>query len=351
MKTAPLDRSTDPAPANGGTSTMKAIIQDSYGSVAKDVLRFGESPRPTARDDEVLVRVIAASVDRGTWHVMSGLPYPMRAAGFGMLRPKSSNPGRSLAGVVESFGKDVTGFEPGDEVYGTCSGSFAQFASVHAKRLALKPANLSFAQAATAPISGVTALQAIRKADVQPGEKVLVIGASGGVGSFAAQIAKASGAEVTGTGSASKTEMVRSLGVDRVVDYTREDFLDGQVRYDVIIDTGGNSELSDLRKALTETGRLVIVGGETDGLWFDALTRTFKSILLRPFTKQKLLGLMSVENSGDLIALKELIELGKVTPAVDRTYPLGEAAAAIQYVQDGRARGKVVIDVEGDVGQ
>jgi NADPH:quinone reductase-like Zn-dependent oxidoreductase len=283
--------------------------------------------------------------------VMSGLPYPMRAAGFGLRRPKSPNPGRCLAGVVESFGKDVTGFAPGDEVYGTCGGSFAEYAPVQAKRLAPKPANLSFAQAATAPISGVTALQAIRKAAVQPGEKVLVIGASGGVGSFAAQIAKASGAEVTGVCSTDKTEMVRALGVDHVVDYKQGDFLDGKQQYDVIIDTGGNSELSALRQALTPAGRLVIVGGETDGKWFDALTRTFKSILVGPFGKQKLLPLMSVENSADLVSLTELIEAGKVTPAVDRTYPLAEAAAAVQYVQDGRAKGKVVIDIAGAEGQ
>jgi NADPH:quinone reductase-like Zn-dependent oxidoreductase len=350
MKAASVDRKMDPKSADTAV-TMKAIIQDSYGSRAADVLRFGETPRPAVKDDEVLVRVVAASVDRGTWHVMSGLPYPMRAAGFGLRRPKSPNPGRCLAGVVESFGKDVTGFAPGDAVYGTCGGSFAEYAPVQAKRLAPKPANLSFAQAATAPISGVTALQAIRKAAVQPGEKVLVIGASGGVGSFAAQIAKASGAEVTGVCSTDKTEMVRALGVDHVVDYKQGDFLDGKQQYDVIIDTGGNSELSALRQALTPAGRLVIVGGETDGKWFDALTRTFKSILVGPFGKQKLLPLMSVENSADLVSLTELIEAGKVTPAVDRTYPLAEAAAAVQYVQDGRAKGKVVIDIAGAEGQ
>ncbi|CAN5756037.1 hypothetical protein BH23ACT12_BH23ACT12_12870 [soil metagenome] len=232
-------------------------------------------------------------------------------------------------------------------VYGTCGGSFAEYASARAAKLAPKPANLSFAQAAAAPISGVTALQAVRKADVQPGEKVMVIGASGGVGSFAAQIARAFGAEVTGVSSTSKLGMVRGLGVDHVVDYSRQDFLDGQIRYDVIIDTGGNNDLCDLRRNLTKTGRLVLVGSETEGKWFDALIRTFKAILVGPFAKQKLLGLMSTENSGDLTGLKELIESGKVTPAVDRTYPLSEAAAAIQYVQDGRARGKVVIDVEG----
>lgn len=348
METPSLNRPAS-APVNG--ISMKAIIQDSYGSRAEDVLRFGETSRPAVKDDEVLVRVVAASVDRGTWHVMSGLPYPMRAAGFGLRCPKSPNPGRCLAGVVESAGKDVTGFAPGDDVYGTCAGSFAEYAPVQAKRLAPMPANLSFAQAASAPISGVTALQAVRKAAVQPGEKILVIGASGGVGSFAAQIARAYGAEVTGVCSTSKTDMVRTLGVDHVVDYTRGDFLDGQHRYDVIIDTGGNSDLSQLRRALTPAGRLVLVGSETDGKWFDALTRTFKSVLVGPFAKQKLLPLISIENSADLIALTELIETGKVTPAIDRTYPLAEAAAAVQYVQDGRARGKVVIDVQGAEGQ
>jgi NADPH:quinone reductase-like Zn-dependent oxidoreductase len=345
MKTASLDRTTDSA--GTGAGTMRAIIQDTYGSRAKDVLRFGEAPIPAPGDDEVLVRVVAASVDRGTWHVMSGLPYPMRAAGFGLRKPKSPNPGRCVAGVVESLGKDVTGFAPGQEVYGTCGGSFAEFAPVQAKKLAPKPKNLTFAQAAASPISGVTALQAVRKAGVGAGDKVLVIGASGGVGSFAAQIARAAGAEVTGVCSTGKIEMVRALGVDHVVDYTQGNFLTGSVQYDVIIDTGGNSELSGLRRSLTDSGRLVIVGGETEGKWFDALTRTFKSILVGPFAKQKLLPLMSSENSADLVALSELIEAGKVTPAIDRTYPLAEAAAAVQYVQDGRALGKVVINVAG----
>ena len=344
MRTAPLDRPTNPTPVTAGMK-MKAIVQDVYGSKAEDVLKIAEIARPTIGDGEILVRVAAASVDRGTWHVMSGLPYPIRAAGFGLRTPKSPNPGRCLAGTVDSTGKDVTEFKPGDEVYGTCEGSFAEYARAQSGKLAPKPANLSFEQAAAAPISGVTALQAVRKAQVQAGEKVLIIGASGGVGSFAVQIARASGAEVTGVCSTSKTEMVRDLGADHVIDYTRGDFLDGEHRYDVILDTGGNSRLSHLRRALTATGRLVLVGGETDGKWLGGLDRTFKALLLSPLVKQKLLPLVSKENAKDLTALSELIESGKVTSAIDRTYPLSEAPAAIQYVQEGRARGKVVINV------
>jgi NADPH:quinone reductase-like Zn-dependent oxidoreductase len=344
MNTEPLDRPMEPTPVTAGM-TMKAIVQDVYGSNPEGVLRFAEVALPTIGVDEILVRVAAASVDRGTWHVMSGLPYPIRAAGFGLRTPKSLNPGRCLAGTVDSAGKDVSEFKPGDEVYGTCEGSFAEYARAQASKLAPKPGNLSFEQAAAAPISGVTALQAVRKAQVQAGEKVLIIGASGGVGSFAVQIARAFGAEVTGVCSTSKTEMVRDLGADHVIDYTRGDFLDGEHRYDVILDTGGNSRLSHLRRALTTTGRLVLVGGETDGRWLGGLDRTFKALLQSPLVKHKLLPLVSKENAQDLTALTELIESGKVTSAIDRTYPLSEAPAAIQYVQEGRARGKVVINV------
>lgn len=335
----------DPPAATAGVKKMKAIVQDVYGANPEDLLRFAEVSRPTIGDDQILVQVAAASVDRGTWHIMTGLPYPIRAAGFGLRTPKSPNPGRCLAGMVDSVGKGVTEFKPGDEVYGTCEGSFAEYARVQASKLAPKPANLSFEQAAAAPISGVTALQAVRKAQVQTGEKVLIIGASGGVGSFAVQIAKAFGAEVTGVCSTSKTEMVLALGADHVIDYTRGDYLDGQHRYDVILDTGGNSPLSRLRRALTATGRLVLVGGETGGRWLGGLDRTFKALLLSPLVKQKLLPLVSKENAQDLTALKELIESGKVTSAIDRSYPLSEAAAAIQYVMEARAKGKVVITV------
>jgi NADPH:quinone reductase-like Zn-dependent oxidoreductase len=344
MKTAPLDRLIDPTPEPTGAKKMKAIVQDSYGSQPESVLRFAEIARPSIADDEVLVRVAAASVDRGTWHVMTGMPYAMRLAGFGVRAPKATNPGRCLAGTVESAGKEVIGFATGDEVYGTCAGSFAEYAAAKAGKLAPKPANLTFEQAAAVPISAITALQAARKAEVQPGQKVLVIGASGGVGSFAVQIAKAFGAEVTGVSSGSKTDLVRALGADHVVDYTRGDFLDGQNRYDVILDIGGNSRLSRLRRALTATGRLVIVGGETGARWL-GLNRQLLALLISPLGKQKLGSLIASENAEDLMVLKELIESGKVTPAIERTYPLSEAAAAVRHVQEGSARGKVVITV------
>jgi NADPH:quinone reductase-like Zn-dependent oxidoreductase len=342
MKTAPIDRKLDNTPG----STMDAIVQDSYGDRPGEVLRLAEVPRPTIGDGEVLVRVAAASVDRGTVHVMTGLPFAMRFAGFGVRAPKALNPGRCLAGTVELVGKDVTGFAPGDEVYGTCTGSFAEYAVAKPGKLAPKPANLSFEQAAAAPISGVTALQAVRdQAKVEAAQKVLVIGASGGVGSFAVQIAKAFGAEVTGVSSTSKMELVRGLGADHAVDYTEGDFLSGKVRYDVILDTGGNSPLPDLRRALTATGTLVLVGGETEGWAMLGMGRQIRALMQSATTKQKLAMLVSKENSEDLTALSKLIESGEVAPAVDRTWPLAETAAAIGYVHQGRARGKVVITV------
>jgi len=235
----------EPTPTPAGVETMKAIVQDEYGSEPEAVLRLAKIARPTIGDDEVLVRVVAASVDRGTWHGMAGLPYPIRLAGFGLRRPKAFNPGRSVAGTVECVGKHVTGLEPGDEVYGTCNGSFAQYASARASRLAPKPANLSFEQAAAVPVSALTALQAVRDwAQVQAGQKVLIIGASGGVGTLAVQIAKAFGAEVTGVCSTAKMYLVRSIGADHVIDYTHEDFADGEHRYDAILDIGGNSATS-----------------------------------------------------------------------------------------------------------
>ena len=341
---------TDPrADTTGGpdVETMTAIVQDDYGSAPEDVLRIAEVARPTVGDNHVLVRVRAASIDRGTWHVMAGLPYPIRVAGFGLRRPKGLNPGKSVAGVVEAVGADVDGFTPGDEVFGVCEGgSFAEYASARADKLAPKPANLSFDQAAAVPISGLTALQAVRdKAKVTAGQQVLVIGASGGVGTFAVQIAKAFGAEVTGVCSTAKVDLVRSLGADRVIDYTQQDIADGGARYDTILDIGGNRRLSDLRRALTGRGTLVIVGGETDGRWLGGVDRQIRAILLSALVRQKLGTFVASENARDLTALRALIEDGKVTPAVDRTYPLSETAAAVRYVQDGHARGKVVIAV------
>jgi NADPH:quinone reductase-like Zn-dependent oxidoreductase len=331
-------------PGPAATESMTAIVQDGYGTAPEDVLRLAEIARPTIADDEILVRVHAASVDRGTWHLMAGLPYPIRVAGFGLRRPKASNPGHSLAGTVESAGREVTEFQPGDEVYGTCDGSFAPYASARASRLAPKPANLSFEQAAAVPVSAQTALQAVRDhAKVQTGQKVLIIGASGGVGTFAVQIAKAFGAEVTGVCSTSKVDTVRSVGADHVIDYTREDFADGQHRYDAILDIGGNSRLSHLRRALTPRGTLVIVGGETGGRWLGGTDRQLRALLLSPLVSQKLGTFITSENSADLRVLRDLIESGKITPAIDRTYPLSQTPAAIRYVKEGRARGKVVI--------
>jgi NADPH:quinone reductase-like Zn-dependent oxidoreductase len=322
---------------------MSAIVQDAYGTAPDAVLRLAEIARPTISDDEVLVRVAAASVDMGTWHCMTGMPYAMRFAGFGVRSPKAINPGRALAGSVESIGKQVTDLKPGDEVYGTCDGSFAEYARVETKQLAAKPANLSFEQAAAAPISGVTALQAVRKAKLQPGQKVLIVGASGGVGTFAVQIAKAFGAEVTGVCSTAKVHLVRALGADHVVDYTHDDFADGEQRYDVILDIGGNRRLSHLRRALTPRGTLVIIGGETGGRLIGGFDRSLRAVLLSPLVRQKLTMLTSTESSEGLKDLGEFIESGHITPAIDRTYPLREAPAAIQYVREGRARGKVVI--------
>src|SRR3984893_12799600 len=334
----------EPMPATAEVETMKGIVQDEYGSAPEGVLRLAEVARPTIGDDEILVHVRAASVDRGTWHLMAGLPYPMRVMGFGLRRPKAANPGRSMAGTVESVGKNVTVFKPGDEVYGTCDGSFAEYARARAGLLAPKPANLSFEQAAAVPVSGLAALQAVRdKAQVQAGEKVLIVGASGGVGTFAVQIAKAFGAEVTGVCSTGKTDLVRALGADHVIDYTIEDFADGEHRYDAVLDIGGNRPLSQLRRALTPRGRLVIVGGETDGRWLGGADRLLRAALLSPLVRQKLGTLTTSENAQDLMVLRELLEAGKIAPAIDRTYPLSDVPAAIRHVQEGHARGKVVI--------
>ena len=340
------ERSAEPTPDTAAAETMKAIVQDEYGTAPEEVLRLAEIARPEIAADEILVRVHAASVDRGTWHLMAGLPYPIRLAVFGLRRPKAPNPGRSLAGTVECVGQEVTEFEPGDEVYGTCDGSFAPYARARASRLAPKPANLSFEQAAAVPVSALTALQAVRdQARVEPGQKVLIIGASGGVGTFAVQIAKAFGAEVTGVCSTAKTDLVRSIGADHVIDYTREDFADGQLRYDVILDIGGNRRLSHLRRALTPRGRLVIVGGENGGRWLGGSDRQLRALLLSPLVSQKLGTFIASENAEDLRVLRDLIESGKITPVIDQTYPLSQTPAAIRHVQEGRARGKVVVSI------
>jgi NADPH:quinone reductase-like Zn-dependent oxidoreductase len=324
---------------------MKAIVQDTYGTEPEAVLQLAEIAKPSIRGDDVLVRVRAASVDRGTVHVMTGRPYLMRFLGFGLRAPKAPNPGRSLAGTIEEVGQNVIAFGPGDEVYGSCDGSFAEYARAEPGKLAAKPANLSFEEAAACPISGVTALLAVRRARVQAGQKVLIIGASGGVGTFAVQIAKAFGAEVTGVCSTAKMDMVRAIGADRVVDYTREDFTDGKTRYDVILDIAGNRRLTELRRTLTARGTLVIVGGETDGKWLGGFDRQIRALMLSPLVSQKLGTLASSENSANLVALSELIESGNVTPVLDKTCPLSDVPGTIRYMIDGHARGKIVISV------
>ncbi len=325
-------------------NSMKAIVQDRYG--AADVLELRDIDRPRYGDDDVLVRVHAAGVDRGVWHLMTGLPYLIRIAGFGLRAPKNPVLGMDVAGRVEAVGKNVTQFGPGDEVFGIGNGTFAEFARVSQKKLALKPTNLTFEQAAAVPISGGTALQGIRDhAEVAPGQRLLVIGASGGVGTFAVQIAKALGAEVTGVGSESKLDMVRSLGADHVIDYKREDFSKMGQRYDAIFDIAGNRSLRDLRRALTPKGTLVIVGGEEGGRWIGGVDRQLRALALSPFTGHKLRSFIANESSAALHDLAELIEAGKVTPVIDRTYPLCEVPDAIRYLTEGRARGKVVITI------
>jgi NADPH:quinone reductase-like Zn-dependent oxidoreductase len=327
---------------------MTAIVQEKYGPSPEDVLRVAEVARPTIGDDEILVRVRASSVDRGTWHVMAGLPYPIRLAGFGFRQPKALNPGRCVAGIVDAVGADTSGFEPGDDVFGVAEGgSFAEYVAVRASKLARKPANLTYEQAAAVPVSALTALQAVRdQAKLSPGQTVLVIGASGGVGTFAVQIAKVYGAEVTGVCGPSKVDLVRSIGADHVIDYTVEDIADGKRCFDVILDIGGNRRLSDLRRALTRTGQLVIVGGETDGRWLGGSDRQVRAMLLSTLVSQKLGTFIASENAADLSVLRELIEAGTVTPVIDRTYPMSKTAEAIRYLKDGHARGKVVIAIQ-----
>src|SRR4051794_16375173 len=333
-------------PVTAGATVITAVVQERYGSDPGAVLRLSEVDQPAIPPDQVLVQVHAAGVDRGTWHIMAGLPYPIRLAGFGLRRPKYTNPGRSLAGTVEAVGAGVAGFAPGDEVFGIGEGAFAEYATARPGKLAPKPANLSFEQSAAVPVSGLTALQAVRDhGHVRAGEKVLILGASGGVGSFAVQIAKSLAAEVTGVASTAKLDMVRALGADSVVDYTRQDFADGGSRFDVILDVGGNARLRHLRRALTPHGRLVIVGGETDGRLLGGSGRQVRARLLSPFVSQQLGTFIAKENAADLTALAELIEGGNLAPAIDRIYPLAETAAAIRHLLDGRARGKLTVSV------
>ncbi len=330
---------------------MKAIVQDSYGGPA--VLQLRDIDKPVTGDDDVLVAVQAAGVDPGVWHLAAGRPYLVRLMGTGLRAPKARVRGMDVAGRVEAVGANVASVKPGDEVFGACGlsgdGAYAEYAVVPAERLAAKPANLTFEQAAAVPVSACTALQALRdKGKVQAGQSVLVTGAAGGVGTFAVQIAKALGAEVTGVCSTTKLDLVRLLGADHVIDRTSQDFADGTRRFDLIVDTAGNRPLSQLRRALAPHGTLVIVGGEGGNRWSGGFGRqVVRAPLLSLFVGHKLLALMANVNTADLDVVRDLIESGKVKPAVDRTYPLAQAADAIRYVHAGRARGKVVISVAG----
>jgi NADPH:quinone reductase-like Zn-dependent oxidoreductase len=325
-------------------NSMKAMVRDAYGS--PDILELRDIDIPEIADDEVLVRVRAAGVGRDVWHVMAGLPYPIRLAGYGFRAPKNPVIGSDVAGVVEAVGRNVSRFQLGDEVFGIGKGSYAEYVCAREDKLAPKPANLAFEQAAVLAIMGSTALQALRDhGKVRPGQEVLLIGASGGVGTYAVQIAKAFGAHVSGVCSTEKVEMVRSIGADHVIDYTQEDFAEGDQRYDLILDIGGNSTLARLRRALTPEGTLVIVGGEGGGRWLGGTDRQLRALVLSRFVGQKLGTFVNKENHEDLLVLKELIESGKVTPVIDRTYALSQVPEAIRYLEGGHARGKVVISV------
>lgn len=324
--------------------TMRAIVQDRYGDA--DRLRLDRIAVPAVGEHDVLVRVRAAGLDRGTWHLMAGKPYLMRLGGFGFRGPKQRVPGRDLAGTVEAVGSAVTRFTVGDPVYGVGRGSFAEYALAVEKKLAPKPASLSFEQAAVVPISAGTALQAVvDHGRVQAGQRVLVIGASGGVGSYAVQLAKAFGAEVTGVAGTAKQDLVRRLGADHVLDYTRDDFADGRHRYDLILDIGGNPSLTRLRRALTPTGTVVLVGGEDGGSLTGGMNRSFRALALSRLTSQRLVWFVARERAGDLERLADLFESGRVTPSIDRIYPLDRVPEAMRHLAAGQVRGKVAIGI------
>jgi NADPH:quinone reductase-like Zn-dependent oxidoreductase len=327
---------------------MKAIVQDRYGSA--EVLEFRDIEAPVVGENDVLVRVHAAGCGPDVWHLMTGMPYMARPM-IGFRKPKVGVRGWDVAGTVEAVGTSVPDLRPGDEVMGTAEGgSFAELVIAQADKLVPKPANLTFEQAAALPISGTTALRAVRdEGMVQPGQSVFVIGAAGGVGALAVQIAKAFGAEVTAVCSGSKTDLVRSIGADEVIDYTLENFADGARRWDVIVDTAGRRPLPELRRALTPKGTLVIVGGDGGGRWIGGFYRgMLRAPVVSLFVGQRLRGLASKVKREDLITLTELIEAGSLTPVIDRTYPLIEAPDAIRYLEEGHAGGKVVITVQGD---
>lgn len=330
------DRPAGPTP----NAQMRAIVQRAYGSA--DVLHEERIDRPAIGADEVLVAVRAAGLDRGTWHLMTGVPYAARLV-FGLRTPKNPVPGSDVAGVVAAVGSSVTRFRRGDELYGVGKGSFAEFTAAREDRIAVKPAGLSFEQAAAVPVSGLTAQQGLLEVGrLEAGQKVLITGASGGVGTFAVQIAKAHGATVTGVCSSAKVDLVRSLGADHVVDYTRDDFADGEPGYDLILDIGGSASLTRLRRALARKGTLVIAGGEGGGRLL-GIGRQLRAVALSPFVAQRLAMFVAKDHHVPLERLTALIDDGLVVPVVERAYPLAEAPTAMRELEAGRVRGKVVI--------
>lgn len=322
---------------------MKAIVHTKYGS--PDVLELQEIEKPTPKENEVLIKVRAASLNALDWHLMRGKPFAVRLMIGGLLKPKITQPGRDAAGVVEAVGSSVTQFKPGDEVFGTCSGAFAEYVCATEDRLAPKPANISFEEAAAVPVAAITALQALRdKGQIQRGQKVLVDGAGGGVGTFAVQIAKSFGAEVTAVCSTKNLETARSIGADNVIDYTREDFTKSAQRYDLIIGANAYHSIFDYRRALSREGIYVGAGGGGQSLLVMLLGMLMQS-LLSLIGSKKMYGFMAKIIKKDLLFLKELLAAGKIVPVIDRRYPLSEVANAIRYLEEGHARGKVVITI------
>ena len=325
-------------------TTMRAIVQHGYGTA--DVLRLDRIPRPDIEPHEVLVQVRAAGLDRGVWHLMAGRPYLLRVIGFGLRGPKNPVPGIDVAGTVVAVGSAVTKFAAGEEVFGISRGAYAEFAAAREDKLALKPANLTFEQAAVVPVSGMTALQGLTDVGkVEAGQRVLIVGASGGVGSYAVQLATALGAEVTGVASTTKLDLVRALGARHVIDYTCEDFADGSTRYDLILDIGGNPTLSRLRRALTPTGTAVIVGGEEGGRVTGGFGRSLRAPFVSLFVRQRLAMLTAKERGSDLVRLTRYLESGAIVPMIDQTFPLAQVPEAMRHLEDGRARGKVSISI------
>jgi NADPH:quinone reductase-like Zn-dependent oxidoreductase len=324
---------------------MKAIVQHKYGS--SEVLELAEIDKPVAKEGEVLVRVHAASVHKGDWHLMKGEPYPIRAIS-GLRKPKNPVPGTDIAGTVEAVGKDVTKFAPGDEVFGWCTGGFAEYAAAAKNNFVPKPSNVTFGQAAAVGTSTFAALHALRdQGKVQSGQKVLITGASGGVGTFAVQIAKSYGAEVTDVCSTRNVDMVRSIGADHVIDYTKEDFTRNGQQYDLIIDTYGSGSLAGFKRALTPKGTYVLVGGAT-GRWLGlGRTGTIKTVVSSPFASQDLRAFLSTPKHEDLVTIGELVEAGKITPVIDKTYPLSETPKALRKIGEGHVQGKSIISVFG----